>query len=290
MKLQDIGLALVIVFIWGTNFTVMKFGLEEIPPFLFVSLRFFFVVFPAIFFIRKPNTTWLKIFAVGLFMSMLQFGLLFEAMREDISAGLASMLLQSQVPFTIILSFFLLGESLRINQIIGVIIMIIGFVIFAGSAGDNLTFYGLALALLSGLSWAFGNLTIRRMPGVDPLGIVVFAGLVPILPLALASYIFEDQDPIGIISAMTFKGWGSLLFVAILSSLLGYSLWTSLLIRYKAAIVTPFALLIPVVGMFTGIIFLREWITVSEGIGFLTVFTGLLVCILGGRFLRYLKG
>jgi len=289
MKLKDIGLALIIILLWGSNFTVMKFGLDEMPPFFFVALRFLIVAFPLVFFIKPPKTSWLNVFGIGLFMSALQFGLLFAAMRADISSGLASILLQSQVPFTILLSYILLGEKVSKYQILGIVIAVIGFGIFAVFSGSNITLYGLILTLLAGLSWGFGNTIVRRLPPVDPLGVVVWAGLVPIVPMFIFSYFFESSDPIGIFSAMTFKGWGSVFFVAILSSLLGYTLWTSLLNRYPASTVTPFALLIPIVGTITGVIVLGEELTAYETLGFLVVLSGLLITMLGARLARKIQ-
>src|SRR3954463_982528 len=101
MPASHLLLAFAVVFIWGTNFVVIKWGLAEFPPFVFAALRFLFCVIPWIAFIRKPAVSWGKLAAFGVLLGAGQFGLLFLAMQHDISPGLASLLIQSQVFFTI---------------------------------------------------------------------------------------------------------------------------------------------------------------------------------------------
>src|SRR6185503_13361628 len=100
----ELLLALTVVFIWGTNFVVIKIGLGAFPPLLFATLRFAFAALPWIFFIRRPAVAWRYLIAFGLFLGVGQFGLLFIAMRADITPGLASLVMQVQVFFTVGLS------------------------------------------------------------------------------------------------------------------------------------------------------------------------------------------
>ncbi|MEI8631341.1 EamA family transporter [Vibrio sp. PP-XX7] len=111
MGIKSISLALIVVFIWGFNFAVIKFGLEEIPPILFSALRFLIVAIPAVFFVPFPKTSLWNVLGVGLFLGVLKFSFLFIAMKSDASAGISSLLLQVQVIFTIILSIFFFREK-----------------------------------------------------------------------------------------------------------------------------------------------------------------------------------
>src|SRR2546429_472802 len=107
MPLTHLMLALAIVFIWGTNFVVIKWGLAEFEPFLFAALRFALCVLPWIFFIPRPAVAWPRLALFGMLLGLGQFGLLYWAMQSDVTPGLASLIMQSQVFFTIALSMLL---------------------------------------------------------------------------------------------------------------------------------------------------------------------------------------
>jgi len=112
MPVSHLLLALAVVFVWGTNFVVIRWGLDEFPPFLLAALRFAFSAFPFIFIIRRPQASWAALAAFGLFLGAGQFGLLFYAMRADVTPGLASLIMQTQVFFTIGLAMVLQRERL----------------------------------------------------------------------------------------------------------------------------------------------------------------------------------
>ena len=116
MNLKSVLLALLVVLIWGVNFPVIKFGLEELPPLLFSSLWFLIVAIPIVFFIPFPKTSIWNVLGVGLFLGILKFSFLFIAMRADASAGISSLLLQAQVIFTILLSLILFKEKITLHN------------------------------------------------------------------------------------------------------------------------------------------------------------------------------
>lgn len=147
MNIKSTFLALIVVFIWGVNFSIIKFGLEELPPILFSSLRFFIVAVPAVFFIPFPKTSVWNVLGVGIFLGVLKFSFLFFAMRSDASAGISSLLLQAQVILTIILSMFILKEKISITQFIGMFIAFVGFSFFFFTVNTNVTTLGIILLL-----------------------------------------------------------------------------------------------------------------------------------------------
>ncbi|CAM4021732.1 EamA family transporter [Shewanella denitrificans] len=179
MKLQDILLAILVVMIWGINFSFIKIGLEELPPILFSALRFAIVAIPAVFFIPFPKTSVWNVIGVGLFLGVFKFGLLFVAMKSDASAGLSSLILQAQVFFTIGLSVFFFKEMLTKTQILGVCIAAIGFSFFIFNAGGNITAVGLMLILLAAFFWAISNLIMKRVTQVNLLHFMVWVPLYP---------------------------------------------------------------------------------------------------------------
>jgi len=289
MNLKDIGLVLLVVFIWGANFTVIKIGLEEIPPVLFSALRFAIVAIPAAFFIPFPKTSIWNVIAVGVFLGVIKFSLLFISMDVGVSAGLASLLLQAQVVFTIGLSVFIFKEEIKKNQLVGIIIAVLGFGMFFFAKEGNLTILGLVLILFAAIFWAISNLIMKKMKNVDLLHFMVWVSLIPPVPLAVLSYSMETSEPLSLLLDTSMQLWLAVLYTGFISTLLAFAIWGYLLKTYTAATVTPFALLIPVVGMLISSIFLNEKLGLIEMIGSCVVMIGLIVCVLGGRFMKYFK-
>jgi O-acetylserine/cysteine efflux transporter len=282
MPPRDLGLVAIVILAWGSNFTAMKIALDELPPFLFVGLRFALLI-PLIAVFPRP-AGWPAILAVGALINMGQFAFLFGAMAADASAGLASLIIQSQVPLTILLAWAVFGERITLVQGLGIALAVIGLAGIGMVAGGNITLLGLGLILCGALSWALGNLVLRRLPGVRMLPLFVWGSLVPPLPMLGLSMLTEGTTPLATLAALSPAGWGAVAYVAVASTVIGYSIWGTLLSRHPAALVTPFALLIPVVGMGTAALVLGERITMGEALAGLLVLTGLALAVLGPRY------
>lgn len=281
MPPRDLALVAIVILAWGSNFSAMKIALEELPPFLFVALRFAALI-PLIAVLPRP-AGWPAILAVGGLINMGQFAFLFGAMAAHASAGLASLIIQSQVPMTILLAWAVYGERITALQGAGIALAVLGLAGIGLAAGGNITLVGLGLILCGALAWACGNLVLRRLPGVKMLPLFVWGSLVPPLPMLGLSLMTETQDPMTVLAAVSPAGWGAVVYVAVASTVVGYSIWGTLLSRHTAALVTPFALLIPVVGMATAALVLGERITAGEALAGLLVLSGLALAVLGPR-------
>lgn len=284
MPPRDLALVFCVILAWGSNFTAMKLALDEIPPLLFVGLRFVILI-PLIAFFPRP-APWRAIIAVGLLINMGQFGFLFAAMRADVTAGLASLILQSQVPLTIVLAALFYGERVSAIQIAGIALACVGLAGFGLAGGGNVTLLGLGLILCGALCWACGNLVLRRSPGVNMVALFIWASLVPPLPMFGLSLAFEGPTPFATIAAMSAAGWASVVYVAVISTLIGYSIWGGLLSRHPAAVVTPFALMIPVVGIATASLVLGESVTGPEAFSGIIILAGIALAVLGPKLFR----
>lgn len=289
MNLKDIFLAVLVAFIWGLNFIIIKIGLVELPPLLFSALRFGIVAFPAVLFIPFPRTSFWNVVGVGIILGILKFGLLFVAMNIGMSAGLASLLLQIQVLFTISLSFIIFKELMSISQIVGMLISISGFSFFCMNRGDHISHLGLLLVILAAFAWAISNLIMKRMKGVNLLNFMVWVSLVPPIPLFVLSYNFESNTPLELLMSTTAPTWLSIAYVGFISTFIAFSIWGKLLKNYSAATVTPFALLIPVVGLLASGIILNEKLVLTELVGTVLVMSGLALCVLGTKCRLFLK-
>ena len=186
-------LALSVVFVWGTNFVVIRWGLDGLPPFLFATLRFTLSALPWAFFIRRPAVPWRKLATFGVLLGVGQFALLFLAMRADISPGLASLVIQVQVFFTIGLSLLALGERVRGYQMAGLLLAVAGLAVIAAHLDATLTLKGLALILAAAFFWACANMVVKSVGRIDMLGFMVWTSLFAVPPLFTLSWWLEGQ-------------------------------------------------------------------------------------------------
>ena len=261
LPLSHFLLALAVMAVWGTNFVVIRVALQHLPPLTLAALRFILVTAPAIFFIKRPAAPWRRLAAYGLLIGAGQFGLLFIAMKGQISPGLASLVVQAQVFFTIGLSMLLSGEKVRPHQGLALVLAVggLGVILAHASSVAAATPVGLGLSLLAALSWAGGNMVSRASGRVNMLGYVVWSSLFAIPPLVIFSLIFDGWPAIheGLIHADA-ATWAAVIWQAVGNSLFGYACWGWLLARHPAATVTPMALLVPVFGMAASAFFLGE--------------------------------
>ncbi|MCF7512287.1 EamA family transporter [Pseudoalteromonas sp. L23] len=276
-------MALIVVIIWGLNFSVIKFGLAELPPILFSGLRFLVVAIPAVFFIPFPNTSVWNVLGVGLFLGVLKFSLLFIAMESNASAGIASLLLQAQVIFTILLSVLLLKETMDRFQVVGISIATFGFSLFFINSSGSTTMLGAVLILFAALFWSFSNLIMKRLQDVNLLHFIVWVSLVPPLPLFTLSYFIETDAPLTLLLNTTTQSWLSIAYVGYISTLIAFAIWGWLLKNHKAAAVTPFALLIPIVGIVGSALLLNERLMLIEAIGGGFILCGLTISVTAAR-------
>lgn len=287
MSLPHLLLALSIVFIWGINFVVIKFGLQAMSPFALGVARFVLVAFPWIFFVRKPDAPLWLVALYGLLIFALQFGFLFTGMSIGMGAGLASLLLQLQVLFTIGFAIVLLHEKPSTWQICGAMLALTGVGVVALHVGGEVTVAGLVLLVLAAASWGGGNIVGRRISQVsghaDMLGLVVWGSLFAIPPL-LAVSLLVDAD--GLVSSFTGLTWltaGAVAYIVYLSTVFGFAAWGRLLALYPVATVAPFTLLVPVFGFLGAAILLGESLETWKLGASVLVIAGLAVNLFGRR-------
>ncbi|SDD16976.1 O-acetylserine/cysteine efflux transporter [Cupriavidus sp. YR651] len=287
MQAKDRLLALAIIVVWGVNFVVIKVGLAGMPPMLLGTLRFCLVAFPAIFFIPRPRIPWRMLLAYGATISLGQFVFLFYAMAVGMPAGLASLVLQSQVFFTLAIAALWLGEPIRWHNIAGMAIAAGGLALIGTGAAHGpggMTAAGFALTLCAALCWASGNIVSKKIGPVDLLGLVVWGALIPIIPFALLSLWFEGPARIGTaLTHVSGTGIFAVCYLAFAATLFGYTMWGRLLTRYAASKVAPLTLLVPVVGLVSSHMLLGEDLALAQWGGAAVVMAGLLLNVFGGR-------
>ncbi|UJW81773.1 EamA family transporter [Hydrogenophaga sp. SL48] len=251
MPITHLLLALAVVFVWGTNFVVIRWGLDGLPPFLFATLRFAFSALPWLLFVPRPTAPWRKMAAFGVLLGVGQFGLLFLAMQGHISPGLASLVVQIQVFFTIGLSLALMGERVRGFQVVGLLLALAGLGVIALNLNAAVvTWLGLGLVMSAAFFWAGANLVVKSLGPVNMLHFMVWSSVFAVPPLLAISWLVEGPALMqSAIMQATPLVWASVLWQALGNTLFGYGVWNWLLARHPAATVAPLALLVPVFGM-----------------------------------------
>ena len=284
LSLRDGLLALAVTAVWGSNFVVIHAGLEHLPPLLFAALRFFAAFVPAVFFLKRPDVPWRNLAAYGLFVGAGQFGLLYMAMRGHITPGLASLVVQTQVFFTLALAAVISGERPVAYQMIALFVTLIGIAIIVEHTDGSTTVLGLMLVLGAAAAWAASNIVVRATPAVNMLAYVVWASLFSAPPLLLLSLLFEGWPAIrtGLAEADAIT-WAAVVWQAIGNTLFGYAAWGWLLGRYPVATVAPMALLVPVSGMGASALVLGEPLADWKLIAAAFVMAGLALNVLWPR-------
>jgi O-acetylserine/cysteine efflux transporter len=259
VSLRHLLLALLVVAIWGTNFVVIKAALATLPPLLFAALRFTLAFVPAALIVARPAVPWRTLAAYGTLIGAGQFGLMFIAMRGDITPGLASLVIQTQVFFTIGLAMLFNRERLKRVQTVALALAALGLMLIAWHTDAATTPLGLALVLAAALCWAAGNTVAQRAGKVPILGFMVWSSLFAVPPLLALSLLREG--PAAMAQGLTQAGWGTwaaVLWQSLGNTLFGYGAWAWLMARYPAATVSPMALLVPVFGMGASALLLSE--------------------------------
>ncbi|SAI67984.1 integral membrane protein [Bordetella ansorpii] len=254
MPFSHLLLALSVVFVWGTNFVVIKWGLDEFPSFLFSALRFLFSALPWVFLVKRPEVPWTRMAAIGTLLSVGQFGLLYWAMRQDISPGLASLVVQAQVFFTILLAMLIGGERLRMLQGAALVLAVTGFALVGWhsvvDARASVTLAGLGMVLCAAFCWGCANTLVRGAGKVNMLALTTWSSLYGTAPVLAVSLMVEGPAAIAhAVSHASFNGWMAVLWQGLGNTTFAFGAWNWLLSRHPASTVTPTALLVPVLGM-----------------------------------------
>lgn len=259
LPLRHFALAVAVVAVWGSNFVIIKFALAHLPPLFFAALRFSLAFLPAAIFIARPKVPLLHVASYGVLIGVGQFGLLYLAIKDQISPGLASLVVQVQVFFTIGLSMHFRAERIRPLQWLALLLALVGIGWIVRHTDGTTTLPGIGLVLLAALSWAAGNTVSRAAGKVNMLSFMVWSSAFAVPPLLILSLLFEGVDAMraGFVDADA-ATWLAVLWQSLGNTLFGYGVWAWLLSRHPAATITPMALLVPVFGMISAAIVLAE--------------------------------
>jgi len=280
MPIKHRLLALLVAVLWGVNFLAIHASLEHYPPFFLVALRWTLVAIPTLLFIPRPQVPIRYLVGYGMGFGLLQFLFLYWGMAEGMPPGLASLVLQSSAPFTVILAVLFTGERLGRMRIIGVILAAVGLMVVGSQRAGVEELWPFVLVLLGGLGWAFGNLASRAAKPENPLHLALWMTVVPPIPMLLVAFKWEGLELISQ-SLMTSLDapWAvtGLMYTCVLGTVAGSGIWTWLLSRHPASAVAPFSMMVPVFGLSAAALVLGERINSIEFAGCVLVLIGVVV-------------
>lgn len=283
-------LALAVVAVWGSNFVVIRYALDTLPPLTMAALRFTLAFVPALW-IARPRVPLGQLAAYAMLIGVAQFGLLYIAMRSAISPGLASLVVQTQVFFTIGLAMLVERERVQRFQFVALALAVAGLAMIAlRSRVAGGTPAGIVMVLGAALGWAGGNLVGRRAGRVDMLGYVVWSSAFAVPPLILLALAFEG--PAAIAQGIAQAGpvtWLAVAWQAFANTLFGYAVWGWLLARHPAATVAPWSLGVPVIGMASSALLLGEPMPAWKLAASALVMAGLGLNVLWPRLRQWLR-
>ncbi len=278
MPIAHVIVIILVMAAWGGNFVAIKIGLDNFPPLLFSAIRFSLTAFPIIFLIGKRDAPLIAILGVGLFLGVAKFSLLFVGMDIGMPAGLSSLILQSQAFFTVLIAAALLGEKLDVIEILGLLIAASGLVLISLYMTDFKSYMGLILVIAAGFFWAISNLMMKQFGKVNMLRLIVYMSLIPPVPLFFLSWELEGSERIlHAFNNLSMTSLMALLYVVVIATLIGFTIWGKMLSLYPAARVAPYGLLVPVFGMSLSAIILGERMTESQILGAALILLSLLL-------------
>lgn len=290
MTPKDMLLALAIIFAWGFNFVVIKWGLDELTPMMLGGLRFLIIAVVGSFFFSRPKTPLKWVIGYALTLNFGQFALLFTAMEFGMPAGMASLILQSQAIFTLFFAFLFLKEYVRPFQLLAIGVAASGLAVIGVNSQDtSMTVLGFALTLAAASSWALANIATKNIiqQGYDAnVNLIVWACWIPPVPFFICAYFIDGSEVMW--SNLMNIGWktvATLVYLSLIATIGGYGLWSYLMSRYSAGTVAPLTLGVPAVGLTTSAFILNEQISQFQWIGIMLVLIGLIMNTLGGRWL-----
>ena len=278
MNQRDSLLLVLLMALWGFNFSVIKLGVNNIDPFLLTALRFTLAVLPLIFFIRRPNVPWRYLMAYGLTFGVGVWGLTTLSVGAGLSSGLASLLLDMSVISSLLVGRYLLKEQVTVSKVLGSILALIGLGIIIWNQEGTVTVLGLALVLSASVFWSVNGLIVKRSGTREIFAFNIWGmAFAPVPLLLLAMAVSGPSSVAQSITDINSSVLFSAAFQAYPTTLLGYWFWNKMIVKYSVSSVAPMALLVPVFALIGGYLFFGESLDAAQSIAAVVILLGVAV-------------
>jgi O-acetylserine/cysteine efflux transporter len=270
-------MGLAVPLIWGMGVVFAKAAIGHFPPVLLMALRFTLTALILVWFVKPPWRLMGQLFVIALVSAAVQYSLTFNGLR-GVDASTAVLVLQLEVPFLILLGAVLLKERPGWRRWLGIAITFVGVAFIAGEPRLGANWDSLVLLLGGAFTWALGQIMVRRLGAVGGLTTIAWVAVFAAPQLFVFSLVLED-DHLAYLGAAGWVVWGTVLYMGVVMTALGYGLWYSLVGRFPLARVGPFLLLMPVFSILGGVILLGESLTLRVAMGGAIVIAGVAVIL-----------
>ena len=284
MRISHLLLAVAITAIWGVSFSTIKIGVGKADPFILAALRFVFSVFPAIFFVPKPDVS-IKVAAVyGLTFGFGVWGFVNLGTQLGVSAGVGSLVLQLNAFISVMLGYFFLKETITRSTILGCVVSLVGLSLIFRVTDGSVSTFGILSILVGACFWGVSNIIVKKSRVTKVFPFLVWSSLFAPIPLFLAGYFSGGVEAYSqLISQLDAWVIGSVLFQAYAATLIGFVLWNYLLSLYPLSSVAPLSLLVPIWGFLTSSLFFGEAIGYDKSLASGLILLGLIISSFGDR-------
>lgn len=281
LSILDFLLALSVPIIWGMGFTFAKAGLGEFPPLFLMSLRFTLTALVLCWFFPLPRGQFGVLFLLALVSATIQYGLTFTGLK-GLNASTAIFLVQLEVPFGALLAFVFFRDRLGWIRALGMLVAFGGVVIIAGAPNIRSQLFSVFLVISGALTWSLGQVMIKKMSSITGFQLIAWIAVFAGPQMFIASLLIETGHLEAVANA-SFVGWGTIIYMGLVMTALGYGIWYHVLTKYDVNLVMPFLLLLPVSSVIGAVAFLGERPDISTITGGMVIILGVAIIIFAGQ-------
>jgi len=287
LTIKDFGLALSVPLIWGMGFTFAKAGLNEFPPLFLMSLRFSLSALILCWFYKPPIEQFKVIFLLALVSATIQYGLTFTGLK-GLDASTAVLLVQLEVPFGALLAAIILKDNLGWIRAFGMVLVFSGVGFIAGAPSIHNQLFSAFLVVCGAFTWALGQIMIKKMISITGFELIAWISFFAGPQMFIASLLIEHGQLESIKNA-TIVGWGTVIYLGVIMTTVGYGIWYRILKKYEVNQVMPFLLLVPVSSIAGAVLFLGERPSLKTMIGGAIVIIGVAIIVFAGQWMASIK-
>ncbi len=261
----DCSLAFIMLCIWGSNYAIAKLGLQYVPPFAFMALRFTLTAAMLLPFISFSTQNIKEVFVYSVLIGLVHFGGIFSALSIA-DAATVIIISQISVPLSLLLATLLLNEKMRWPQIVGVMIAISGVIIFTGNPHFDGGIKSVIFILIGAAAWSIGTIWMKKKLFISYIMINFWMSVFSVPMLLIASWSLGENTTSSILDITPLAGL-TVFFQALFVVIIGYGIWNHLIQKYDVKNVAPLTLLVPFSGLFFAWIILGEKLSLIDVVG-----------------------
>ena len=257
MRKLDILIAILVAFVWGSNFIAIKMTVIEVPGLLTLAIRFLLTAIILLPFSPKPKIKFITLYKVSLVFGVFYMGLLYYGMHLGLNTNLTIIIMQLNIPISIVIAKFFLKEDVSLKSLIGIGVAFAGMLVVIGTPHLTGNILAAISIFIASIFYALFNIQSRQFKQIPALSLLCWPCLISAPHLFLLSY-FVDGNPLDLIQGVSYIAWISMAYSILISGIFGITAWIYLLQIYPVHKVLPFNLLVPFFGCSLSILILKE--------------------------------